>query len=122
MESGARRPREALPAAGHSSQRLGSFAGGERREDHNAAQGDGESEVGPEASKPGAGLHPVPAEGAGGPAVSPGGVGERAERDHLHAECRRGARENLQACRKRGRAAQEDVPRSERNHRALEHI
>lgn len=44
---------------------------------------------------PGAGLHPVTAEGAGGLAVSSGGVCQGAERHHLHAECRRGTGENV---------------------------
>lgn len=95
---------------------MGPHAGGEWREDHIPAQGDGEGEAGPEEAEPGAGFHSVAAEGAGGPAVSSGGVSEGAEWDHLHAERRRGAREDVQAGRECGRAAEEDVARPEGDH------
>lgn len=101
---------------------MGPHAGGEWREDHIPAQGDGEGEAGPEEAKPGAGFYPVTAEGAGGPAVSTRGVCERAERHHLHAERRRGARKNVQACRKCGRTAKAYVAGPEGDHRAPEHI
>lgn len=122
MEPGAGGPGETLPAAGHSGERLGPHAGGERGEDHVSPQGAGEGEAGPEEAEPGAGLHPVAAEGAGGPALPAGGVGEGAERHHLHAERRRGAREDVQAGRERGRSAQEDVSGPEGDHRAPEHV
>lgn len=66
---------------------MGPRAGGERREDHSPAQGDGEGEAGPEEAEPGAGFYPVTTEGVGGPVVPAGRVCERAERHHLHAEC-----------------------------------
>lgn len=91
MESGASGPGEAFPTTGDSGQRLGQNAGGERGKDHISTQGDGEGEAGSEKAQPGAGFHPVPAEGAGGLALPSGRDCEGAEWNHLHAERRRGA-------------------------------
>lgn len=122
MESRAGGPGETFSTAGNSGECLGPHAGGERREDHVPAQRDGEGEAGPEEAEPGAGFHPLPTERAGGFALPAGGVGEGAEWNDLHAERRRGARENIQARRERGCAAEEDVAGPEGDHRAPEHI
>lgn len=54
------------------------------------SHGDFSSQAGP-----GARFYPLPAEGAGGPARSFGGVCEGTEWNYLHAERRRGTGENV---------------------------